>query len=880
VPPTSQEVRQQFIDFFLARGHTFVRSAPVVPQDDPTLLFTNAGMNQFKDVFLGTGSRPYQRAVNSQKCIRVSGKHNDLEEVGLDTYHHTFFEMLGNWSFGDYYKREAILWAWELLTEVWKLPKRRLYATVYQDDQEAERLWRELTDVPRAHVLRFGKQDNFWEMGETGPCGPCSEIHIDRGPQFCDRAEDRQHRCAVNGGCARIIELWNLVFIQFNCEVGGSLVELPAKHVDTGLGLERLVAVLQDVPGNYDTDLFRPILVRLQELTGKEYRDELAVAMRVVADHLRMLCFSIADGALPSNEGRGYVLRRLLRRATRYGRNLGMHQPFIHRAVDSVIQVLGAAYPELGERRRHIERVILAEEESFNRTLDRGLELFADIATRPEVQETGVIPGADAFRLYDTFGFPFDLTQVMAREQGLRVDTEGFEAAMAGQRERGRKAGKFSAAAASDDWKVLSEGASSRFVGYEELAHPARLRRYLKRNGELRFVADITPFYAESGGQVGDAGELKAGGGLVLPIRDTQKAGSEIVHIAELPDPELEPERELAAGLLQVDGQRREHTARHHTATHLLHAALRQVLGEHVHQSGSLVHPDHLRFDFTHFHQVSEDQLKAIEELVNQQVVRDEPIETFEKPFDQARTMGAMALFGEKYGEIVRCVRIGDFSLELCGGTHLPSTGAVGYFKLTGEGAVAAGVRRVEALAGPKAVLYSHQESRRLRELASVLMTPPQELGSRLQGILEEKRALEKELEKLRRSEAEGEVDSLLASARELEGGGVRVVAGEITAGDEEALKAAADKVRQRLRSGIGVLAASYGGKHTLVCVVTDDLIARGIKAGDLVREVARIAGGKGGGRPHLAMAGLPGAEKLPAALAAVRELVEKRLSG
>ena len=878
MPPTSQEVRQQFIDFFLARGHTFVRSAPVVPQDDPTLLFTNAGMNQFKDVFLGTGSRPYHRAVNSQKCIRVSGKHNDLEEVGLDTYHHTFFEMLGNWSFGDYYKREAILWAWELLTEVWKLPKRRLYATVYQDDQEAERLWRELTDVPRAHVLRFGKQDNFWEMGETGPCGPCSEIHIDRGPQFCDRAEDRQHRCAVNGGCARIIELWNLVFIQFNCEVGGRLVELPAKHVDTGLGLERLVAVLQGVPGNYDTDLFRPILLRLQELTGKEYRDELAVAMRVVADHLRMLCFSIADGALPGNEGRGYVLRRLLRRATRYGRNLGMHQPFIHRAVDSVIEVLGGAYPELGERRRHIERVILAEEESFNRTLDRGLELFADIATRPEVQETGVIPGTEAFRLYDTFGFPFDLTQVMAHEQGLRVDTEGFEAAMAGQRERGRKAGKF-AAAVSDDWKVLSEGASSRFVGYEELAHPARLRRYLKRNGELRFVADITPFYAESGGQVGDTGELKAGGGLVLPIRDTQKAGSEIVHIAELPDPKLEPERELATGLLEVDGERREHTARHHTATHLLHAALRQVLGEHVHQSGSLVHPDHLRFDFTHFQQVSEDQLKAIEELVNEQVVRDEPIETFEKPFDQARALGAMALFGEKYGEIVRCVRIGDFSLELCGGTHLPSTGAVGYFKLTGEGAVAAGVRRVEALAGPKAVLYSHQESRRLRELASVLMTPPQELGSRLQGILEEKRALEKELEKLRRSEAEGEVDSLLASARELEGG-VRVVAGEITAGDEEALKAAADKVRQRLRSGIGVLAASYGGKHTLVCVVTDDLIARGVKAGDLVREVARIAGGKGGGRPHLALAGLPGAEKLPAALAAVRELVEKQLSG
>ena len=874
--PTSQQIRQQFIDFFVDRGHTAVRSAPVVPQDDPTLLFTNAGMNQFKDVFLGSGTRPYSRAVDAQKCIRVSGKHNDLEEVGYDTYHHTFFEMLGNWSFGDYYKREAIAWAWELLTEVWKLPKPQLYATVYEDDDQAERLWTEATDIQRDHVMRFGKQDNFWEMGETGPCGPCSEIHIDRGPKFCDRAEEPGHRCAVNGGCARIIELWNLVFIQFNCEPGGRLVELPAKHVDTGLGLERLVAVLQGVAGNYDTDLFTPILARLRERTGKPYQGEFAIAMRVAADHVRMLCTAIADGAMPGNEGRGYVLRRLLRRATRYGRKLGMHEPFIHQLVGAVVEVLGGAYPELGQRRKHIERVIQAEEESFGRTLDRGLDLFAEIAARATVQESGEIPGAEAFRLYDTFGFPFDLTQVMAREQGLQVDTVGFEAAMAGQRERGRKAGKFSAAGGGE-WKLVSEGESSRFVGYDQLERRARLRRYQRQDGELRFVADVTPFYAESGGQVGDRGELKTESGLVVPIRDTQKSGADIVHLAELPDSEIEPERELAAGLLQVDAPRREHTARHHTATHLLHAALRQVLGDHVHQSGSLVHPDHLRFDFTHFQQVTEDQLRAIEELVNQQVVRDLEIESFEKPFDEARAMGAMALFGEKYGDIVRCIRIGEFSLELCGGTHLPSTGATGYFKLTAEGAVAAGVRRVEALAGPKAVHYARLESRRLHELAGALMSAPHELTGRLQGLLEEKRALEKELERLRRSEAEGGVSALLQSAAQL-AGGVRVVSGEIPAGDEDALKAAADRVRQELRSGVAVLAAAYGGKHALICVVTDDLIQQGIKAGDLVRDVAEIAGGKGGGRPHLAMAGIPSPEKLPAALAAVRGLVEQRL--
>ncbi|MCK6619228.1 MAG: alanine--tRNA ligase [Calditrichaceae bacterium] len=881
---TSRQIRQDFIDFFKKHGHTFVPSSPVVPHEDPTLLFTNAGMNQFKDVFLETGIRPYNRAANSQKCIRVSGKHNDLEEVGHDTYHHTYFEMLGNWSFGDYFKKEAIRWAWELLTEVWGIPKERLYATVFggdaedglEPDEEAEKLWKEVTDIDPAHVRRFGKKDNFWEMGDTGPCGPCSEIHI-------DLTADLSGGDLVNAGDPRVMEIWNLVFIQFNRQADGKLQPLPAKHVDTGMGFERVVRVLQNVESNYDTDIFLPILEHIGRIAGKPYREasaEQQVAFRVIADHIRMLTFSISDGGLPSNEGRGYVIRRILRRAARYARKLNLHEPFIYQLTPTVVAINGEAFPEIVEKQSYVMEVIKAEEENFNKTLDRGLEIFGDIVKRIKGEGKRSIPGEEAFRLYDTFGFPLDLTRIMAQEQELSVDEAGFEAEMEKQRERARKAGKFTlAAVSSDDWEVLTPAEETKFVGYENTSIVTRIHKIARRNGNYHLVLAETPFYAEAGGQVGDRGRI-VGEGFELEVVDTQKEGGHNVSICvsrgplEISNPEVHA---------LVDMERRTPTTYNHTATHLLHAALRKVLGEHVRQAGSLVAPDHLRFDFTHFKKVEKEQLEEIERIVNERIQSDFAVEYYYTDFDAARKKGAMALFGEKYGDVVRVVSIAPspkdspVSLELCGGCHVKHTGQIGPFIITQESSIASGVRRIEALTGPKAVEYIQHSRNLLRDLDQLLNSPAEGLAPRLKEILDQARSLEKQLQQLKAQQVLQQGDEFLRKAEKF--GQISLVIGEFQDADLEVLKQLGDTLRHRSPYTVGFLVnrAENGGVVNFVCTVTDDLIKeKKLDAGSLVKQAAQIAGGGGGGRPHLATAGAKNAEKLPEVL----EFVRKKLAG
>ncbi|MFQ6605731.1 MAG: alanine--tRNA ligase [Fidelibacterota bacterium] len=670
-----KEIRQSFIRFFEEKNHKFIRSSSVVPIDDPTLLFTNAGMNQFKPIFLGEKPPTHQRAVNSQKCIRVSGKHNDLEEVGVDTFHHTFFEMLGNWSFGDYYKSEAIQWAWELVTQVWNLDKDRLWATVYEDDDEAFDLWLEVTDIAPDRVLRCGKKDNFWEMGATGPCGPCSEIHY-----YIGSDPARQSAAGVNHS-DEYWELWNLVFIQFHRDEMGTLHDLPARHVDTGAGLERIAAVMAGKTSNYDTDLFQPIIHALESLCGQSYRDN-PVPFRVIADHIRMLTFSIADGAMPSNEGRGYVLRRILRRAARFGRNLNISEPFLFRLVSIVGDMLGEDYPEIIDRRKHVENVIKAEEESFNKTLDRGLGHFERIISHLEGRQ---IPGEEVFRLYDTYGFPVDLTELIAREKGLTIDRETFEEQMARQRKRAKEAGKFKADTQSIDWVIASKGEDSRFTGYDTTQGESRLRRYAIVDDKMWLVLDATPFYAESGGQVGDTGSI-TNDGIDLQVVDVRKDQDTFIHICEGDFDERWADKPLRC---RVDGKRRNAIRMNHTATHLLHKTLKNELGDHVHQAGSLVGPDYLRFDVTHFEKINADEIARVEWAVNEEIQKNIPVATEIKSFDEARESGAEALFGEKYGDEVRVITIGDYSKELCGGTHVNRTGDIGLFKIIEETSLA-----------------------------------------------------------------------------------------------------------------------------------------------------------------------------------------------
>lgn len=867
---TSQEIRQQFIEFFKDKGHRFVPSAPVVPQDDPTLLFTNAGMNQFKDIFLGKGTRDYKRAVNSQKCIRVSGKHNDLEEVGNDTYHHTFFEMLGNWSFADYYKEEAITWAWELLTDVWKLPKAQLYATVHTTDDEAEKLWAKVTDVIPKHILRFGDKDNFWEMGASGPCGPCSEIHIDLGPDRCDR-QGEKHVCGVNGDCGRYIELWNLVFIQYLRDEQGALHPLPQRHVDTGAGFERLVAVIQNKASNYDTDVFMPLIQAVGEISGQDYASSKEQnAFRVIADHLRMLTFAITDGGLPSNEGRGYVMRRILRRAARYGRKLNMHEPFIYKLVPALVDLMGAAYPEIAARMEHVQAVIQAEEVHFNQTLDRGLEIFEKIKTDLQQRKQTLIPGKDVFRLYDTYGFPVDLTRILAQENNLELDVSGFEQEMDGQRERARAASRFAGQDGNEgEWVVLKEGEHSLFRGYENSSLETRLMRYRITAENIYLVLKETPFYAESGGQVGDRGKIILAD-RELEVLDTQKDGEAIVHICRsIPDFTVVGETVLA----EVQISRRRDIMKNHTATHLLHAALRRVAGEHITQAGSLVQAGRLRFDFTHFQKLSSEQIIKIEKLVNEKIQQNIELRTAQEKFNEAKEKGAMALFGEKYGDMVRTVQIGDFSLELCGGTHVRRTGEIGALLILNETGIAAGVRRIEAITGSAVVAYLQRSRDMRRQLSATLNSSEDEIAAKVQHLLDDKRKLEKSLKKAQTENLKSDVDSIIASAKTVNG--VLLIERAFTDLDVDQLKSLADHLRAKSPNTVALFHVQSAGRINFVCAVSDDLVEKKqFSAGDIVREVAKTAGGGGGGRPHLAMAGGKDVSKIDEAMKKFEALV------
>ena len=870
---TSQEIREAYLRFFEERGHQRVASSSVVPKDDPTLYFTNAGMNQFKDVFLGLSRRNYTRAVDSQKCIRVSGKHNDLEEVGVSPWHHTFFEMLGNWSFGDYFKREAIEWAWQLVTERFGLEKDRLWATVYEGnpgegveaDEEAEKLWETCTDLLPGRVLRLPAKDNFWEMGATGPCGPCSEVHY-----FHADDVSRQTREALLADSGDFVEIWNLVFIQYNREESGALQPLPAMHVDTGMGFERMCSLVQGVDSNYKTDLFTPLIGRLADLSGREPSGNDEVAMQVIADHVRALTFAIADGGLPANDGAGYVLRRILRRAARYGRTLGMHEPFIHQLPATVADIMGGAFPEAVEKCNHVARVIRAEEEGFSAALDRGLEIFERVAGK------GQISGADAFLLHDTYGFPLDLTQLMARERGLSVDAEGFERELEGQRERARKATRERFRAVEGVGDAI-EGEHSAFVGYDELETEARIVHVeTGEDGRVRIFLDRTPFYVESGGQVGDRGELQ-GDGFHVEVETALKARGGTAHVGRL----VEGETRALAGTVRaaVNGEARLAAARNHTATHLLHESLRRHLGDHVDQMGSLVAADRLRFDFSHFAAVEPALVRDIEAMVNDRIRADLQVETYYEDLDRARQMGARALFGEKYEDRVRVVRIPEFSLELCGGTHVTSTGQIGHFDLVSEGGIAAGTRRVEALTGAVAGRTARQHRDVVDEIGHLLNAPAADLPEQVRALLGRTRDLERCLGEARRELAGQDAVGLTGKAVEVEG--VQVVASRVEADSVDVLRSMADGVREQLGSGVGVLGALLKGKVSFIAVATDDVIReRGVKAGDVVREVAQVAGGSGGGKPHMAQAGGRDPDKLDEALAAVPGIVRARLKG
>ncbi len=853
---TSNEIRQQFLDFFKNKEHRIVPSAPVVPYDDPTLLFTNAGMNQFKDVFLGTGSREYKRAADTQKCIRVSGKHNDLEEVGHDTYHHTFFEMLGNWSFGDYYKKEAIGWAWELLTEVWKLPKERLWATVYRTDDEAMAFWKSETDINPEHILKFDEKDNFWEMGDTGPCGPCSEIHIN----LSDNLEDGS---LVNAGSPLCIEIWNLVFIQYNRDAQGTLHDLPSKHVDTGMGFERVCAVLQKKGSNYDTDVFTPIIKSVEKLSGVEYKNESdMISMRVIADHIRTLTFAIADGATPSNEGRGYVLRRLLRRAARYARKINLKEPFLYKLVQVVVDNFSNVFPEILSNKSNIEKIIKAEEESFNSTLDRGIELFDLLVKKLNVKNEKVIPGDDVFKLYDTFGFPVDLTAVMAREQGFTIDEVRFNELMNEQKERarrGRKEVTSSVKISFDASATFTVYEKTEFTGYDELKSEAKIINVIKSDKQTFIILDKTPFYVESGGQIGDKGNLIIGD-THLRVLDLTRVGNHTVHIVENAN-----RVGLTNGMsviAEVDSNRRWDIMRNHSVTHFLHRALREILGAHVQQAGSYVGPDRLRFDFTHFEKVNSAEIEAIESLVNDKLRENLPLlHHRDTPFEEAKKMGALMFFGDKYGDRVNVVQFGDFTMEFCGGTHVKNSSQIGLFKIVSESSIASGVRRIEAITGAGVEKFIKDQQLRIENV---------EL--RINELTDEKKKLEKELTELKFKEKLGGIDSIISNPVSVNG--INIFKGKVDVSNMDELKSIGDELREKMKSGVGVLISEIDGKVGIVAVVSDDLIKeKKILAGNIVKQVAQIVGGSGGGKPHLATAGGKDVSKIGEALDSVTKL-------
>jgi alanyl-tRNA synthetase len=864
---STSEIRTSFLEFFRKNGHTVLPSSSLVPANDPTLLFTNAGMVQFKDVFLGKDRRDYVRAATAQRCVRAGGKHNDLENVGYTARHHTFFEMLGNFSFGDYFKREAIHFAWNFITGTLGIPKDRLWVTVFTEDDEAERLWTEEIGIDPMRCTRMGEESNFWAMGDTGPCGPCSEIFYDHG---ADIAGGPPGSPDEDGD--RYVEIWNLVFMQYDRSTDGVLVPLPKPSVDTGMGLERVAAVMQGVHSNYDTDLFRSLIRAAADVTNTE--DLTSSSLRVIADHIRACTFLIIDGVVPSNEGRGYVLRRIIRRAIRHGYKLGQTQPFFYKLVSSVVREMGSYYSELASGEARAAKVLAQEEDRFAETLTTGMALLEAETTK---LKSKVIPGETVFKLYDTYGFPADLTADVARERGLTIDQAGFDAAMEAQRVRARAASKFGPGLRDS---IQLDGKSD-FSGYERLDDIARVTSLifdgtvvdvLRPGQEAQVVLDHTPFYAESGGQIGDTGVLLGANGRFI-VRDTQKLGASIAHLGVLENGELRVGNSIEA---LVDQERRKAIALNHTATHLLHAALRKILGKHVEQKGSLVAADRLRFDFSHTHALTQDELHQVEALVNSKIRDNQPAETRVMALDDAVAAGAMSLFGEKYENDVRVLSIGEFSMELCGGTHVERAGDIGLFKITGESGVAAGIRRVEAVTGQAAYEWVMRTDQVLRDVAAMLRGSREDVDEKVRELVERSRRLEKEVQQLKSKLASGQGGDLSTQAKDV--GGIKVLAAQLDGADVRSLRDAVDQLKSKLGSSVIVLASVEQGKVVLVVGVSGDLLAR-IKAGDIAGHVAAKVGGRGGGRADFAQAGGTQPENLGTALAEVEALVRSRLT-
>ena len=879
---TGKQIRQMFIKYFEDKGHTHVASSSLVPYNDPTLLFTNAGMNQFKDVFLGLEKRDYTRATTSQKCVRAGGKHNDLDTVGRTARHHTFFEMLGNFSFGDYFKRDAIKNAWGFLTEELKLPIDKLYITIYKDDDEAHDLWRELSPVPEERIIRLGEKDNFWQMGETGPCGPCSEIHIDRGAEFACNHPDG---CALGVcDCDRWLEIWNLVFMQYNRDENGVMTPLPRPSIDTGMGLERITSVMQNVSSNYDTDLIYPLIEKVEEISGKTYdRGQAGFPFRVIADHARSCTFLICDGVLPSNEGRGYVLRRILRRAVRFGKTLGIEGAFLYKFSAKVVELMGEDYPELAEKLSFIEKVIKTEEERFQMTLSDGIRIVNDNIARLKAEGKTEIDGPTAFTFYDTYGFPIDLTQDMAEESGMTVDEKGFEEAMKAQRELSKKSKKDITAwdLAFTVKEQLGDLDKTEFIGYEQLSTETVLAGMIadgqkieeaEEGQEVYVVLPVTPFYAMSGGQAGDHGVISGATGKIVVDNTEKMPDGKYVHHGVVSGTVVAGETVTA----QVDEAVRQATARNHTATHLLHKALQEVLGDHVHQAGSSVDAQRLRFDFSHMSAVTAEELAKVEAKVNEVILQAIPVNIFETGIEEAKKLGFTALFGEKYGDVVRCVQAGDYSMELCGGTHVTNISQIGLFKVVSEGAVAAGVRRVEAVTGMGAYQYALQKEQLLAELGRTLKTPEKDLISRVEQLGAQNKELEKEIAQLHAAASKNQVDGLLDNVKEVNG--VKLLACEVEAADMNSLRDMSDMFRDKLGSGVVVLGAKSESGVNLIVAATKDLTKQGIHAGNIIKEIAKVTGGGGGGRPDMAQAGGKDYTRLAEALAMAETLVAGQL--
>jgi alanyl-tRNA synthetase len=880
---TGNEVRGKFLEYFQKNEHNILGSSSLVPHKDPTLLFTNAGMNQFKNYFTGEEKAPFPRATTSQKCVRAGGKHNDLENVGYTARHHTFFEMLGNFSFGDYFKEGAIAMAWEFLTGVLGLPKERLWATIHEGDptlgigpdEEARKLWQRY--LPSERILLFPTKDNFWQMGDVGPCGPCSEIVIDQGPGVgCGRPE-----CAMGCECDRYLELWNLVFMQFERHTDGQMNPLPKPSIDTGMGLERITAVVQGVSSNYDTDFFTPLRAAIEKICGQKYQatTKEGVSFRVIADHIRSATFLISDGVLPSNEGRGYVLRRIMRRAMRHGKKLGIQSSFLFHMVDEVNALMGDAYPELRGSRDMVKMVISSEEERFSETLNVGLRLWAEEIPRLKGTGARVIPGELIFKLYDTYGFPLDLTEELAKDEGFTLDRPGFERAMEEQRSRARESWKGSGdESLKETYKSLAaQNIKTEFVGYDRLESEGRLLKILKGDREveaaaageeIEVITDRTPFYGEAGGQEGDQGILSRNGSWMNVNQSSKPLPYLIVHHGTVKEGSLRVGDTLR---LKVDPESRGKTALNHTATHLLQAALRKILGDHVKQAGSLVTPGRLRFDFTHFSPMTEEEIGRVEEIVNAQIRRNLEVCVFHIPYKEALEKGAMALFGEKYGDMVRLVQVGEVSAELCGGTHTKRSGDIGLFKILSEGGVAAGVRRIEALTGEEAWKALKGEEAELRSIGVAVKAKPGEVFERVQRILRQQKELEKSLQTLQAKMAGGQIQDLLGEAKAIKG--IQVLSTRVEVKDTKGLREMADRLKDRIRSGVILLGAEGDGKVMLLCAVTPDLTSK-YSAQKLIQEIAKLVGGTGGGRPDMAQAGGPKVDGLNSALEKIYELI------